>query len=329
MNLPGARLRTLAARVCRAETMERLIDPVIADLQAEYVVALRSGSTWKCRAALLDGYLAFARVALWCAMSGVTAMRKDWNQEDHAGLVRVVWCSAAAMLCLTLLIWLPQLSRTRTMLEDFGSDASPFRLMTYLLPMTLPLSLPIGLAFGAALGAHGRRPSRRLVGAIMLVALATAAGSLATMAWVIPASNQSYRVALVRQPLLKGDREMSFIELRRALATADVDRSKVLRFEFHKRVSISGAPVTFAALALVLVMRQRLPRMLSIAAIVAGSFGYYVALWLANGFNRDGVLSPQFNAWMPQIALVLATVLAALPVGRLKAAPTSINPTRA
>ena len=195
--------------------------------------------------------------------------------------------------------------------------------MAYLLPMTLPLSLPLGLALGAALGAHGRPSSRRLVGAIMLVALATAAGSLATMAWVIPASNQSYREQMVRQPLLKGDREMSFAELRHALATADSDRSRHLLFQFHTRLGLAGAPVTFAAFALVLVMRQRMRREVSVAAIVAASFGYYVALWLGNGFNRDGILSPQFSAWVPQIALVLATIFAWLPKGRLKAVPTS------
>ena len=122
---------------------------------------------------------------------------------------------------------------------------------------------------------------------------------------------------------------MSFAELRRALTTADVDRSKHLLFEFHKRLSLAGAPVIFAALALVLVMRRRLRRTVSIAAIVAASFGYYVALWVGNGFNRDGVLSPQFSAWMPHIALALATVLAALPKGGLKPSGTSISRIRA
>jgi lipopolysaccharide export LptBFGC system permease protein LptF len=298
--------------------MERFIDPTIADLQAEYAAALRSGSTWRCRAALLGGYVAVAKVAAWCAMSGVAAVRRNWNQEDRSGLVRVLWRSGAAILCVTLLIWLPELSRTRAMLGDFGSDADLFRVMTYLLPMTLPLSLPIGLAFGATLGAHGRKPSRRLIGAIMLFALAAAAGSLATLAWVIPASNQSYRVAIVQRPLVKGDREMSFAELRDARATADVERSKHLLFEFHKRLSIAGAPITFAAMALVVVLRRRPQRLLSIATIVGTAFGYYVALWLANGFSNAGILTPLFSAWVPQIALVLTTILVGLPKGRQK-----------
>jgi len=290
--------------------LERLIDPVIADLQAEYAAATDIRRRWL---ALLAGYIAFAKVSVWCAMSGGSGMRKNWTQEDHSGLVRVLWRSAAAILCLTLLIWLPEASSMRYMLEALGSDANRVRLMTYLLPSALPLTLPIGLAFGAALGAHGRTPSRRLVGAIMLVALATAAASLATMAWVIPASNQSYRVAMMRQAIPKGERELSFGELKRELATADVDRGKRLSFEFHKRLSVAGAPVTFVALALVLVIRRRLWRTVSVAAVVAASFGYYVALWLANSFTKDGVLSPQLGAWMPQLALLLTTIVVGIP----------------
>jgi hypothetical protein len=43
MTRSGDRLRTIAARVCSAATMERLIDPLIADLQTEYAEALRHG----------------------------------------------------------------------------------------------------------------------------------------------------------------------------------------------------------------------------------------------------------------------------------------------
>jgi lipopolysaccharide export LptBFGC system permease protein LptF len=118
---------------------------------------------------------------------------------------------------------------------------------------------------------------------------------------------------MLQQPLPKGDRELSFAELSAALTTADVDGSKRLLFEIHKRLSIAGAPVTLAALALILVMRRRMRRSVTIAAIVAATSGYYVALWVSNGFNRFGVFSPQFSAWIPQIALVLTTIVVAVP----------------
>ena len=49
MRPPGTRLRALAARLFAASTMERLVDPAIADLQAEYEEALRSGPKWRSR----------------------------------------------------------------------------------------------------------------------------------------------------------------------------------------------------------------------------------------------------------------------------------------
>ena len=36
MTRPGDRLRRFAAIVCGPETMARLVDPIVADLQAEY-----------------------------------------------------------------------------------------------------------------------------------------------------------------------------------------------------------------------------------------------------------------------------------------------------
>ena len=58
----------MASRVCSARTMERLIDPVIADLQAEYAEAIRDGRTWRSWVALIVGYIAFAKVFLLCGL---------------------------------------------------------------------------------------------------------------------------------------------------------------------------------------------------------------------------------------------------------------------
>ena len=49
MTRPGARLRSLARRFCDPATMERLIDPAIADLQCEHAEATRAGDRWRGR----------------------------------------------------------------------------------------------------------------------------------------------------------------------------------------------------------------------------------------------------------------------------------------
>ena len=49
MTLPGVRLRAIASCLCYAQTMERVIDPLIADLQLEHAEANHEGHVWKGR----------------------------------------------------------------------------------------------------------------------------------------------------------------------------------------------------------------------------------------------------------------------------------------
>ena len=53
---PGDRLRSMASRVCGAAAMERLIDPVIADLQCEHGEAIRRGQVWRSRWIRMAGW---------------------------------------------------------------------------------------------------------------------------------------------------------------------------------------------------------------------------------------------------------------------------------
>jgi lipopolysaccharide export LptBFGC system permease protein LptF len=313
--------------------MERLVDPVIADLQTEHAAAIRSGNKWNGSWVLVVGYIAFVKVTVWCGLLGLREARRNWSPEDSQGLLQTMWLSGCAIVVVSMPLWLLELPTTLDIMatvqaQGFHTHASVQRLMIYLLPAVVPLTVPVGLAIGAALDAHGRMPSRRLIGAIMLVAFALSGVSLITIGWVTPATNQSYREAMIGvptmgMPLAKGNREMTLIELRRSPGAADMDRTRALLFEFHSRLGIAGAPITFAVFALVVAIRRRARRTASVAAIAAAAFGYYMALGVASAFSQGGVLSPQMSAWVPQLALVLTTVLAALPRGRLKVAATT------
>jgi hypothetical protein len=69
MTRPGDRLRRVAARFCNRSAMERLIDPAVADLQAEYQ-AVQTASAWTRVWTLLRGYTACLKVIALCACSG-------------------------------------------------------------------------------------------------------------------------------------------------------------------------------------------------------------------------------------------------------------------
>jgi lipopolysaccharide export LptBFGC system permease protein LptF len=310
VNQPGTRLRGLAARVCSEKTMERLIDPVIGDLQVEYAVAIGRGRRGL---ALLTGYVAFAKVAAWCGVLGLREARRNWSTADRQGLLRTLWLSACAIVIVSVPLWLLELPRTSDMVAEFAPKASIQRLMIYLVPAILPLSVPAGLAIGAAMSTHGRPLSRRLIVAIMLVAIGVSATSLFTLGWITPVTNQSYRETLIGKTIPKGDRELTLIELRRSFAERDQEIARRAQFEFHSRLSWAFTPMTLAAFALVVSICRR-PRLTkALGSIGVAAFGYYVAFWLANGFNRDGVLLPQLSAWLPQIALIAMTVVVAIP----------------
>jgi hypothetical protein len=55
MRPPGTLLRAVAARLFAANTMDYLIDPAIADMQAEYEDASRRGLTWRSKRLLTNG----------------------------------------------------------------------------------------------------------------------------------------------------------------------------------------------------------------------------------------------------------------------------------
>jgi putative ABC transport system permease protein len=59
MTAPGTRLRAVAARLLDARTVDYLVDPAIADIQAEYEDASRRGLAWRKRWIRLRGYVSF------------------------------------------------------------------------------------------------------------------------------------------------------------------------------------------------------------------------------------------------------------------------------
>ena len=82
MRAPGTLFRAVAARLFAANTMEYLIDPAIADMQAEYEDASRRGLTWRKRWICLRGYLSFFAMivahgrAVRAMNGGVTRLRE-------------------------------------------------------------------------------------------------------------------------------------------------------------------------------------------------------------------------------------------------------------
>ena len=319
---PGRRLRAYAARVCSERTMERLIDPVIADLQVEYAAATNVRCRWL---ALLAGYIAFAKVSVWCGLAGLRDARRNWSDEDRQGLLHTLWLSGCATVIVSVPLWLLELPTTRDLLEsmrdtEFPPTASLQRMMFYMVPAILPLSMPIGLAIGVAFGAYRRRLSRRLIGTIILIALGTSVVSTINVGWLNPATNQLFREAIVGEFVIKGDREFTLPQLNRlahpvvrSRPGVSADRYRSFVFEFHHRLAFAIAPLTFCAFALVLTLRRRAKPLTSLVAVSFTGVGYLMLRWLGNALSVNESVSPQLGAWMPQITLVLTTIVLGVP----------------
>ena len=102
-------LRARAARWCSPRTMERVIEPALADVQTEYEAAARDGRIWRSRWIRIAGHAAFLKVLAWViAERALDALRGATASDRHA-LGRTFAVFAAVTALGTGLLTLPPL----------------------------------------------------------------------------------------------------------------------------------------------------------------------------------------------------------------------------
>ena len=181
---PGTRLRALAWRVCRRETMERLIDPIVADIQAEHEIAARRGQCgWTVR---WRGYWSFwSAIARHCLTAPFQASPRDAD----ISLVRVVAYPVVGFVLLTALLMAPPLRA----FPWWGSAADRIAVALTLVPQALPLTIPAGLCLGVIAALRGRRPTSGRVLTVLALAAVSTVAVWAMLEWGVPAGNQRFR----------------------------------------------------------------------------------------------------------------------------------------
>jgi len=132
MTPPGTRLRALAARLLDASTVEYLVDPTIADVQAEYDDASRRGLAWRKRWICLRGYLSFLAMIVAHGRA-VRAM--------HGGVMPLRGLSLDVRLALRLLVKHIGLTVVGTVAMAFAiwSGIVAFEFYTQFMRPSLPL----------------------------------------------------------------------------------------------------------------------------------------------------------------------------------------------
>jgi lipopolysaccharide export LptBFGC system permease protein LptF len=333
MTRPGTRLRSIARRFCNRETMERLIDPAIADLQCEHADARRAGARWRAGGVLIAGYLAVLKVV---AIGAGRASIRDRSTADGDAIGRTVRFAAIATTSFTALFVSVPLRQALATLH-LGTD-SLIRLTVYLVPQALAVAVPMGMVFGVLSGGAPTRRSRRTSVLLMFGASLT---TLLLVGWLMPEGNQAYRetmFALINgvEPhgrLALGTNELTLGGLRQLTRDQFVLPLIASRrsFDFHSRLALAFAPLALGQFALGISSgRRRAAGVLTVGMLgLAGCFAYYLLMYYANAamyrapFAVSEHVPPIIAAWLPNLAFWVSALLLHLRTRRRSAADPS------
>ncbi len=311
--LPGRLLERIGARVVDAATCERVLQPLVADLQFEHARARSFGERTLIRLrSVLAFWIVLARAATWMAAVG--------PREDRAATGRVVLRVLTATSVLTGI----QAVQCAWQLRNL-----PILLPAY--PFVLPAMLLVTLPVGALLAGLFPGPTTpENTRAAWRVAVAAGLVTFALGAWVTPLANQAYFQRVVRAVsqnpsvfvdggernaptrLDRGHRAMTLAQLSERAANIRswgrvLDELPPLRAEWHKRPSLGVACVVFTLLGsgLGAVRCRKLWRVLGALAVVVG---FYFAIHEGERLAEAGRLDPVLAMWGPVIVLALGTL---------------------
>jgi len=315
MTRPGDRLRRLAARFCSARARTRLVDPAVADLQAEAAAARRTGSPWRIARTLVAGYIALVKVLVIAVCGDVRAGAATTERAEVAGTRRGAWVALGVTLVATALLELPPLQSFAIEI-DIGER---LRMATYLVPSTLPLSIPLGLAVATAWILHGPARTRRVAGVALVTAALTSLGMFGNLAWVTPDANQAFRETVMAQytppgPVpSRGTNELRLSELRERLreARGSLSRNDVNQIEvaYYRKWTVSAMPLAIVALIVALAFRRAWTR----AGLTGMACGVFVAQFALLMFTESladlGVAQPIVLEWAGNVLCAAATVV--------------------
>jgi len=310
MTRPGWRFRAIAARILDDKTMERVVDPMVADLQSEFADAVRRGRMWRSRWILLGGYAVFLKTIVWCGMEEAMQSMAGWTADDRSAMSRTIAFSIVTIAAATaLFVGLPLMLASR-----LGGRVDP-TLLVYSLPQALVLAVPIGFTFGVLLGLRDRVVSSRTAGAILGCAFLCSVACLVTLAWILPTANAEFRRQRLHQEGTIERKNLNELTLGELGQQIDSDRRAgsrsanlpFLYHAYHVRWALSGATIVLVVFALSLTRRLVARWTVSFAAFAA-CFGYYALLSAGREAALQGTLPAFAGAWMPNVVFAIVSV---------------------
>jgi lipopolysaccharide export LptBFGC system permease protein LptF len=312
---PGTRLRAMAARVFDAKTMERYVDPAIADLQVEYDEAAMCGPRRERARVMAAGYLGVIQVVtIQGCLQGIDAVRNA-TDDDRRALLRTVLASTPVLIIATLTLIAPFIVQLRS--HPRSTD-----LAIYLIPQALPLSIPVALTFGILWGLSRLSTSRTAMVLVLVLALGGSLVSFATLGWVMPNANQTFRTVTAGSRVARGANELTLGELRERITNLpplSPPAPPSLALNYHQRWALGATPFVLAIFAVIVATGRRSSRAMPFVITPLLVFGFYALMFAVRGLTLDRTLSPFIGAWVPNVVmLILSAAVVSLRLHRRK-----------
>jgi len=278
--------------------MERLIDPVIADLQCEHAEAVRHSRLWRARWVRIVSGIAFCKVAALAVFAA----------DRHGARAIAVALSAATPLMALMICAV--LASTPATIHTRGNMVW---LILYLVPQALTITLPVCLALGLFVWVRGDAvdPSmRRTIMWLMRLGLLLA---VANTGWITPAANTAYRNVVFGAEALRGTNELTYIELGQRMYQGNPgtapDEPLPMTFWLNARLALVLAPVLLCVLALA---GATAPSRRSAAITVCATLALFVASYTLVPDYEIAILMHWLPVavipWIPDTTVAVATI---------------------
>lgn len=337
MSRPGRIVRWFAVRVLPDTMVRRVVDPVIADWQAEYEEATFRSSVWERRWLRYSGYGILLRALFVYGCWRMAAPWHEWSSEDRGSLGRMAGTATVATVALiALLAYRPAL--------DVAMQVRSPTIVALLIPQAIPIAAPLGLLLGILYASRGGPLSRRVTRAGVVAAVVVSLGSFVLVSKIVPAANQALRLEAFkqRQPasgqvprgtdsqrLGRGRAEMTLTELRRQVDQArqngfSAESVRRLDFDLQQRRALAAAALPLAVCALAIGTRRRYG--VTVLGVAGGGItAFYYALMIASDqLARMGAI-PAVVAWLPHLGVLTLSAFFLSGAGRPAPVPSDVH----
>jgi lipopolysaccharide export LptBFGC system permease protein LptF len=284
--------------------MARLVDPILADLQAEHHEAATLGSAWGRYLAWLRAIVALVRVATIHSAGRVAWQLVGRPYEERRAVSRAVVVTAASLVVFVAVLCAPFMAN-----DGVWRHESRQLLLAYMVPSCMSVALPASLVCGMVFGLG--QAQRRLRAAVVALALVASCASWYLVAFAVPASNQLYRKTLVSMSGTSGpprgisELTLGEIDTLRAEATLMPGTLPIgiraLTRAYHTRWSLAASPLVLAFAILSMTRGRRWVDAGIAAGVVLGQLTGFV--WSSLTYR-----SPVAAAWAPNAVVMIVAV---------------------